>query len=427
MGIIWQVPFVLRIIISLFIILLVNKFTDRLWVAVITGTLVIAVWTGQSLQGAAAISWARFSSANNIFLIIVIFQVIWFSGQMSETGVMKSLVTEVQSRVSQRSSIAILPAVIGLLPMPGGAIFSAPLVDDCDYDKTIDPLLKTRINYWFRHVWEYWWPMYPGVLLAVDITGLSIGEIMVLQFPLSIVSITAGIFFMLRKIPGKKNSSFDKSHMSNLVLLVSPIFLIIGSYALIRILVPAVSSLNKYLPMCIGIFTAQVMLQVQRPLSFSKWIRILFSWKTVAIVLVVVLIRIYGAFIEAKLPDGTLLMTHMREELRMWGISYFSMIMLLPFISGMTTGLAIGFVGASFPIVMSLIGINPDYQVVLATTVLAFGSGYVGMLLSPVHVCLIVTNEHFKTSILDSLVRLVKPAFAVLIASIIMYWIIRVY
>ncbi len=425
MDFLWQVPFVLRVICSLVIILIINKFTGRLWLAVVSGIAILAVWSGQTVESALHISWMRFSSESNIFLMVVIFQVIWFSGQMSETGVMRSLVAEVQSRVSQRSSIAILPAVIGLLPMPGGAIFSAPLVDDCDYDRTIDPLLKTRINYWFRHIWEYWWPMYPGVLLTVDITGLSIGEIMMLQFPLSLVSIAAGIFFLLRKIPGRVSAGFDKTHIGNLFLLVSPIILIIGTYAFIKIFIPKIASISSYLPMCIGILAAQVLLQIQRPLPLRQWAGILLSGKTLALVAVVVLIRIYGAFIEASLPDGTLLMSHMRGELSRWGISIFSMIIILPFICGLTTGLAIGFVGASFPIVMNLIGVDPDYTLLLATTVLAFGSGYVGMLLSPVHVCLIVTNEHFKTGIADSLVRLVKPAAVVLSASVLMYWILR--
>ena len=48
----------------------------------------------------------------------------------------------------------------------------------------------------------------------------------------------------------------------------------------------------------------------------------------------------------------------------------------------------------------------------LAATALAFGFGYMGMMLSPVHVCLIVTNEHFQTRLPHSLRGLLAPAGA---------------
>jgi hypothetical protein len=78
----------------------------------------------------------------------------------------------------------------------------------------------------------------------------------------------------------------------------------------------------------------------------------------------------------------------------------------------MATGLAIGFVGPSFPIVIGLIAgvTGTGLGTLLSTTVLAYGSGYIGMMLSPVHVCLIVTNEHFRTQLMNSIARLLAPA-----------------
>ena len=353
-------------------------------------------------------------------------QVIGLSNQMSSTGTMKKLVTAVRSRVSQRTSMALLPAVIGLLPMPGGAIFSAPLVDDCDPSKNVYSLLKTKINYWFRHIWEYWWPLYPGVLLAIDITGLPIITFILLQLPMSLLAIASGYIFLLRKVKNvdKKQNKKLKTPIKHLIILISPIIIIIGCYTIIKVFFSNISGINKYLPMIIGICCAQIALQIQHPLNFSKWKKIIFSKKTISIALIVILVRIYGAFIEARLPDGLLLMTHVRKELISIGIPLFFIIMLLPFISGFTTGLSVGFVGASFPIVMNLIGNTPALKEILATTVLAYTAGYMGLMLSPVHVCLIVTNEYFKTSLTGSIIRLLKPALVVLACAILIYLLI---
>jgi hypothetical protein len=48
--------------------------------------------------------------------------------------------------------IIIFPALIGLLPMPGGAIFSAPMVKDIGSRYQLSGSQLSYINYWFRHI-----------------------------------------------------------------------------------------------------------------------------------------------------------------------------------------------------------------------------------------------------------------------------------
>lgn len=429
MDFLFDIPYVLRVLLSLVIILAANKLLKQLLLSLLLGTFCLALWCGHSLHTIAAISWERFSGLDNLLLMLVVSQVIWLSTQMSKTGTMAELVNAVRALVSQRTAMAMLPAVIGLLPMPGGAIFSAPLVDDCDRDKSIKPLLKTKINYWFRHLWEYWWPLYPGVLMAIAITGLPMLTFMLLQLPLSLLSVLGGYIFLLRKIknstPSVGDNELKSTSIKKIAVLITPIFVIITAYLLIRLFLPLFAKTNKYLPMITGIFLAQVFLQVKRPLNLSDWRKILFSKKALTMAILAGIIRVYGAFIEAQLADGTLLMGHVRNELSSWNIPLLLVIILIPFISGITTGIAIGFVGASFPIVMTLMGSNPAYGILLSTTLLAYASGYVGMLLSPVHVCLIVTNEHFRTSLLGSIYKLTRPAAVVAAGSIIFYFLIR--
>ena len=93
--------------------------------------------------------------------------------------------------------------------------------------------------------------------------------------------------------------------------------------------------------------------------------------------------------------------------------------MLMPFISGLSMGLSVGAVGASFPIVLSLLGPEPGTAVLLAAAVLAYGCGYVGQMLSPVHVCLVVSNAYFKTRMAKSLTALLAPT-AVVLAGIVL-------
>jgi len=427
-------PVIVKVLGALSIILVMNRLCRHLIVSVAVATLVLALWCGHSAPAMAVIAWRRFFSIRTLSLTVIIFEVIWLSSQMSATGVMGDLVNAVRARVSRRGAVAVLPAVIGLLPMPGGALFSAPLVDSVDTDDSMSAGLKTQANHWFRHIWEYWWPLYPGVLLAMELTGLDVWQFMLLGIPLSLCAVGAGYVFLLRRIPaGEADGAPAHSEASaRLLPLVLPIIVVIVGYAVVRLAYAGVTlawpdapAMNRYIPMAVGLVAAMLVLQRQRPLGRIGWRDILLSNRALNMAAIVAMVSVYGAFIEARLPGGESLVAQMRADMADWGIPFIAIVMLLPLVSGLATGLAIGFVGASFPIVISLLGESPPMGVLLSTTVLAYGFGFAGMLLSPVHVCLIVGSEYFKTRVLANAAGLLKPIAIVLTASLAYHLLLR--
>jgi len=409
-----NIPVSTIVAISLAIIIILSRFFKNLHLPVAIGACFIPLLCGVSLHEIAQAIQSSFTSLNNIMLISVMVLIIILSSQMSESGFMKKLVESVRVKVNQKIAVALLPALIGLLPMPGGALFSAPLVQDCDRNN-IPSLKKTNINFWFRHIWEYWWPLYPGVLLAIDITGLNAGIFILTLLPLSLFSVISGYFFLLKKItPPKKelntNSQRLKNKTDKIAYLLSPLMIIIAVYAFIRILFPSIPHINKYLPMITGIILAIIYLQFLQPLSPKQWKIIIFSPRLLNLATLILLIRMYGAFLEIKLPSGLSPVEIMRNEFLQLAIPVYAVIIILPFICGITTGLAVGFVGASFPIVFLMLGNSPSIQSLMTASVLAYGFGYLGMLLSPVHVCLIVSNKHFQTNLFHSIKLLLLPA-----------------
>lgn len=416
MEFIFAAPALVKVLGSLALVLGFNSFSKNLLASLGAGTLILALWSGHSLLQAGVIALEGTATLNNFFLIMIIVLVICLSGQMAKTGVMKEIVGIVKGASSRRFSLAVLPAIIGLLPMPGGAVFSAPLVDDCDSEGAVEPILKTKINYWFRHIWEYWWPLYPGVLLAVELSGIKVWQFMLVQLPMTLFAVIGGYFLLLRRVKKGKAQRAREPVAMPFLKRVLPILMVIGSYLFFQILFPQVVDFNKYLPIAAGLVLAMVTLQIQRPLSWDQWRKIIFSKKTFSMALLMLVIRIYGAFVQADLPGGGGLIANMRLELEGLGIPVLASVMIIPFICGITSGIVVGCVGASFPIVISLLGPSPEFGMLLGTVILAFGSGYVGILLSPIHVCLIVTNEYFQTKLGHSLLRLV-PSVAVVIAG----------
>jgi integral membrane protein (TIGR00529 family) len=410
MDIVFSVPYLARILLSLLGILFFQKLTKSLSAALVMGILIIALWTGHSPASLWETASARIFSLDTLFLALVIAGVIWLSSLMSEAGMMKDLVASLKSRLSRRNIFAALPAVVGLLPMPAGALFSAPLLDDADEASALPGIQKTRINYWFRHVWEFWWPLYPGVLLAVDMSGLPIWKQAGLMAPLFFAAVGAGYLFLLRKAPCGESPGKSTEGKAFFPLIL-PTLTVIGVYGALLAAVPALFHINRYFPMVIGVLCGIAVLQFQRPASASVWKKVLSSKRTFSLVLIVVLARIYGAFIEAKLPGGGLLMESLRAELDAFGIPALLLVVIIPFVSGLSTGITVGYIGASFPVVLSLAG--PDTGGLFATIVLGYACGFIGMMLSPIHVCLIVTNEYYKTGLYESLKGVVPPALFV--------------
>lgn len=416
MDFLYDAPYILRILSALAAILIFNRIIKNLIAAVAGGTLLLALWCGHDVTGILDVCITRISSQNNIMLTIVLFLVIWLSSIMEKTGVMNDMVAIIKKSISRKAGFAVLPAIIGMLPMPGGALFSAPMVNDMDRELKVSPLLKSKINYWFRHIWEYWWPLYPGVLLALDMTGLSPGRFITLQFGLSFFAIAAGYIIFLKKIPESedKELSWNIRNILQMPLLIAPVLIIVAVYTAITIFLPGAAKISGYLPMASGVTIAIAAVIIQRKPGVKILTEILTSGNTLKLVLLVAVIGIYSAFIETPLPDGSFIMEHVRGELSGNNIPVIFIIMLIPFISGLSTGIAVGFVGASFPIVMNLLGPDPALSNVMSYTVIAYSFGFAGMMMSPVHVCHIVTVQFFNSSLNRSSLSMIVPSIFIM-------------
>ena len=122
-----------------------------------------------------------------VSLILILSKSMELAGQMQRLlGKFKGLIKNV------RINLIVFPALIGLLPMPGGAIFSAPMVKDLGRASKLSGDRLSFVNYWFRHIWEYCWPLYPGVLLATILADLDILTFVLFMFPMTILAVTLG-------------------------------------------------------------------------------------------------------------------------------------------------------------------------------------------------------------------------------------------
>jgi hypothetical protein len=98
----------------------------------------------------------------------------------------------------------------------------------------------------------------------------------------------------------------------------------------------------------------------------------------------------------------------------------------MPFFSGLITGIAIGFVGPSFPLIIPLFPTSNLFDY-LSYAALAYTFGYIGMMISPVHLCLLLTKDYFKASLLGSYRYLIMPSLTVMITAVAIFLISRTF
>mgnify|MGYP006277591511 CR=1 FL=1 len=423
---IFAVPALLKVLIVFALVLVINRVGLQLGLSLILGAILMALWFEHSIVNTFLITWKGGTNIETILLLVVIWQILALTLLMRETGMMKRMITSVRGIVpSRRAALAILPAMIGFLPMPGGAAVSAPMVDAADEDNHIDPLQKTAVNYWFRHSWEYWWPLYPGVLVALDMIqerfDIELWQFASIQMPLTIFSVSFGALFLLLPMKFGPKRELPKGKISELIMTLLPIFILIIFWQLAAQVTNPIYK-SKYLPMIIGLLFGIGWVHYYGKASNETWKMIVKRKKTYLLLVVVIGVKVFSAALETPLPEGGGIVNQVQENLNALNVPELLVVMIIPFISGMVTGLAVGFVGVSFPIVLPLIASGADTGQIMSTVVLAYGFGYVGMMLSPVHVCFVVTNEYFKTQMLRAYAKLWGPALGVLLGAGIMSW-----
>jgi len=103
------------------------------------------------------------------------------------------------------------------------------------------------------------------------------------------------------------------------------------------------------------------------------------------------------------------------------GIPYLIVFTILPLFVGLITGITIGYVGSTFPLIMTLKQTLP-YEISIA-----FVAGYLGVLISPLHLCLILTKEYFKANIIGMYRKIIPGCCIILCIALIEFVILRYY
>jgi len=422
---------VAKILIVFFGILAASRVRIPLGAGLILGGLILDLWSGKGMDALPA-DFMQALMRPELWLLTVTITLIMEVGHFmasEESGqVIVSMARRVGGKHGQAASLILIPAAIGLVPMPGGALFSAPLVGKSAQNSSNSAEWKAAVNYWFRHILEYWWPLYPVVIVTLSIFSLQTWKFMLVQIPFTFASLAAGYFFLLRQksLSFHDEESFEQN-MTGIVQVLLPIGIIVTATLLLpgffQKILPALNPASwKLLSMLTGLAISLAFIGRSRKKHTRKMFSDLATVKTLN-----VFITLAGVMIFESLLNSSGLIPLAGHELSTAKVPVELIIAFLPFLAGLVTGIAIGFAGAAFPIVVGFISAGDNSMQPMASLVLAFSMGYAGMMLSPVHLCFLLTVDYFSASFIQVYRYILPCVISIMSFGIIIYILLQTF
>lgn len=367
----------LRLALIVILLILLIRLKLNLALAIITAAVWIGILFKLPFLAILKLFPQTLVQTTTLEYLLIIYLVLLLGGLFRETGNLNRLAQSMGHIFRDyRVGITVMPALIGLLPMPGGAMLSAPIVKEVGNKTDLPPDKLTFINYWFRHLWEYFWPLYPALLLTAGLFKVSIRSIMITQFPLTLVAIGVGVFFMSRQTaPPPTSGRGELKHLMRMIFLMWPI--------LVVILLVLVFKLPMTIALAAGCAAALIGTRLKSNLILKVFLKA-FSISTLGV--------IFAVFLFKNALDSSGALNNVSRISAAAVALKILIVFLAPFIVGFLTGVNTAFAGIAFPFILPWVGTGTAG---LTYIMFGYASGFVGVLLSPVHLCLCLTKEFF--------------------------------
>ena len=428
MEIFTHLPAILRILLVLALVMGLMRVRLHLGLALVVGSVVLALFFQMPVSEYFVAAGKGLTEEKSIFLALLIVGILILSGAMNKCGQMERLVNNFRALVGEsRLMLVAFPAMIGLLPMPGGAVFSAPMIGEVSQGAGISAERKTVINYWFRHIWEYWLPLYPGVILAIGMTEIEPSDFILLSLPMTFVALGVGYLILLRstRLVGERKFDMTGDKWRAFLWELIPVLIMVFSLMLLGLALKPLqavlgegSLVIKRGPIYFGMIASIGWVVLANRMKAAAFGRLFLNKSVWGMVLLVVGLMIFKAVLE----EGGAVMK-LQQELTDYQIPLLPLIAILAFIAGLVVGIAVGYVGVSFAVIMTLIsGANIPEAELPPYIFFAYFWGYMGMMLSPVHLCLLLTRDYFKAQLLQAYRYLIPLSLGTSVVAMILFY-----
>jgi len=406
------------------LILLIRKKTNFLLLPIlneikfglflILGALILGIFSLQTIEPIeipkAIIQASIYSFKDNqivtdtIELALLTTLIFILAKSMQETGSINKLIDSLRNFFSKGGTLGLIPAIYGLMPNPGGAIFSAPMINEEGDKYNLDKNQKNLLNIWFRHIWEPIYPVFPALILICSATfaNINVFTLSLIDMPVFIAALIIGVVLLKKFV--KKSTKQKIKPMKNyqgLIFLLPPI---VPLFFYIVLQFFGFSQTRSFL---IGIIFSVILLYFLTKISVKEYLHIIkksFTWRLIA--------AIFGIMIFREMFEATGANVDIANLIGGFAFPALAIIILIPFLLGFLIGYNLGGIALSYFLVepfFSVTGLS-----ILGSTSIVFISALTGYLISPIHMCNVLSSDYLKTDT-TRIYKLFIPATLILL------------
>jgi len=374
----------LIVFLAMVLVVILLRFHIPIGFSIISGGLLI--WAVESLDFKvlwdSLLETAQLGRTWDLFLCL--YFVMCLEVELRKSDSLKGLVTTLRNIFSSNKvTLAVMPAFLGLLPSMGGARFSCPIVAEASKGIAVNSEQKSAINLWFRHITEFCNPLNPGMIVGCSIAGISIGALIKTIGWLAILCFILGWIFLIAPLKitdpalatnPTKNHEID---WKSLILGFGPIIVVFVLVVNFHVSAPVALGIGVvgFLP---------IYYALKRPVPILQVFTENFDIK----LFINIFLILY--FIQILTNTGTL--KEIVDGVNAANLSGPVLFAVLAFIFGLITGMTQGILA----IVIPLVAVMDPGNVVPVGIVMAFGMA--GQMITPTHLCIVLTVDYFKSN-----------------------------
>ena len=374
---------------AIILIVVLLRFKCPIGPAILAGGALLWLFEDPTLRALTEAGHDMLTMNRTYDLLFALYFVMCLEIQLRRSGTLKGMV-EALNRFFSSTKVVIssMPAFLGLLPSVGGARFSAPIVETACEGMDIKPESKAS-------------PIIPGMILGCAIAHVSVADLVIHLFWMSVVAFATGWFVMVRPLKFEEkrrkaelSSEQRRTDLINVVLAIAPV--------LLSVVLMMAFNLSAALAMgAVVVLLIPVLLMMKRGVSVKDVFVGAADWR--------LLLNVGCILFFIQLLEATGILHQIITCFEGSALPVPVIIALTSFVIGILTGMSQGHVAIVMPIVAGLMPGSLD----LAGVAMVFGVA--GQMITPTHVCLTITIDYFKSDFFKTLVPVILAEAIVLV------------
>lgn len=322
-----------------------------------------------------------FTTAATMKTMIVVLIVGMLGALMKRYGILDKVVESLKELISsQKTIITVLPAVIGMLSVPGGAALSIPFVDKIGEEMKMPPEIRGVINLSFRHIAMFLLPTSTAIILVTTILpdvnlygliGMNLGFVILMQ--------STSYFLYVRKYPDVKTKTTAKKStaLGKLLLCLSPIYMVV--------VFNGIFGIEMYISAFLSLV---IILLLWGRKDVKDYVKV--AYKGISVSTFTMLAGVY--FVQNTVKSLDQVMNGVATLFNnASGFSILLVIAAAAVLFGLTTGLSMVPLGILLPLISNL-PLSANAKLVYCFFIFVWS--FIGYYFSPLHMCQLLTIKH---------------------------------